>query len=84
MTKGLEALENIRKEAGTPYFSSLYDIDMWREDFATVEKELKALDKYEELLEEKLHFAESNHNYIEAVVIIELLIDFENIFERGV
>lgn len=42
--KSLEALENIKREAGTPYFSTLYDIDMWREDFAIVEKELKALD----------------------------------------
>ena len=41
---GLEALKNIKREAGTPYFSTLYDIDMWREDFATVEKELKVLD----------------------------------------
>lgn len=44
MTKAQEALKNIREEAGTPYFSSLYDIDMWREDFATVEKELKAVE----------------------------------------
>ena len=42
--KGLEALKNIKREAGTPYFSTLYDIDMWREDFAIVEKELKALE----------------------------------------
>ncbi len=42
--KGLEALENIKREAGIPYFSTLYDIDMWREDFATVEKELKAFE----------------------------------------
>ena len=50
MSKGLEALKNIRREAGFPYFSTLYDIDMWREDFATVEKELKAL----EIIKEKL------------------------------
>jgi len=49
MSKGLEALENIKREAGTPYFSILYDIDMWREDFATIEKELKAL----EIIKEK-------------------------------
>jgi hypothetical protein len=46
MSKGLKALANIRREAGTPYFSTLYDIDMWREDFATIEKELKDKDKY--------------------------------------
>lgn len=44
MSKGLEALKNIKSEAGTPYFSTLYDIDMWREDFAIVENELKALE----------------------------------------
>lgn len=44
MIKGLEALKNIKREAGTPYFSTLYDIDMWREDFGIIEKELKALE----------------------------------------
>ena len=44
MSKSLEALENIKREAGTPYFSTLYDIDMWREDFETVEKALKVLE----------------------------------------
>ena len=44
MSKGLEALKNIRREAGFPYFSTFYDSDMWKEDFATVEKELKALE----------------------------------------
>ena len=38
MSKGLKALENIKREAGMPYFSTLYDIDMCREDFATVEQ----------------------------------------------
>lgn len=42
--ESLKALENIRREAGFPYFSTLYDIDMWREDFAIVEKHLKALE----------------------------------------
>ena len=42
--KGLKALENIKREAGFPYFSTLYDIDMWREDFKTVETALKALE----------------------------------------
>ena len=44
MTKGLAALENIKREAGTPYFSTLYDIDDWKEDFKIIEKELKALE----------------------------------------
>ena len=43
-SEGLEALKNIKREAGFPYFSTFYDADMWREDFATVEKELKALE----------------------------------------
>ena len=41
--KGLEALKNVKREAGTPYFSTLYDIDMWREDLGIIEKELKVL-----------------------------------------
>lgn len=44
MSKELEALENIKREAGTPYFSTLYDIDDWREDFQIVETALKALE----------------------------------------
>ncbi len=44
MSKELEALESIRREAGIPYFSTLYDSDMWREDFKTVETALKALE----------------------------------------
>lgn len=50
MNKELQALENIKKEAGIPYFSTLYDIDMWREDFKTVETALKAL----EIIKEKI------------------------------
>ena len=50
MSKELEALENIKREAGMPYFSTLYDIDMWREDFKTVETALKAL----EIIKEKI------------------------------
>lgn len=45
----LKALENIKREAGTPYFSTLYDIDMWREDFATIENTLKALEIIKEV-----------------------------------
>jgi len=44
MSKSLKALNNIRREATIPYFSSLYDIDDWNEDFLTIEKELKALE----------------------------------------
>ena len=44
MSKGLESLKNIKREAGTPYFSTLYDIDMWQEDFSIFEKELIALE----------------------------------------
>ena len=44
MSKGLDALENIKREVDVPYFSTLYDIDMWVEDITTIEKELKALE----------------------------------------
>ena len=39
----LKALKNIKREAGIPYFSTLYDIDMWREDFEIVETALQRL-----------------------------------------
>lgn len=42
--KSLEALKNIRREAGFPYFSTLYDIDMWNEDFETIRKSLEVLE----------------------------------------
>ena len=48
-----EALKRIRREAGTPYFSTLYDIDMWREDFKTIEKDLDKLKQLEKI-EKKL------------------------------
>ena len=38
MGKYLEAFKNVKEEAGTPYFSSLYDIDDWRKDLQTLEK----------------------------------------------
>lgn len=44
MNKELEALKNIKREAGTPYFSSLYDIDDWKNNFQIIEKALKALE----------------------------------------
>ena len=37
----LKAWENIRREVGIPYFSTLYDIDMWREDIGIVDTTLK-------------------------------------------
>lgn len=48
MSKELEALERIKREAGIPHFSSLYDIDMWKEDFATVETTLKKQEQDQE------------------------------------
>lgn len=39
--KGLLALENVIREVGTPYFSSLYDIDDWNRDLATIKEELQ-------------------------------------------
>ena len=89
MTKGLEALKQLMNE----YYEMCEDTgnndDMYQKcnltsERAIIEKELKAIDKYKELLEEKLHFAESKYNYIEAVVIRELLIDFKNIFEKEI
>lgn len=44
MSKELETLERIKREATTPYFSALYDIDMWKKDFQTIEITLKALE----------------------------------------
>ena len=43
MIKGIKALENIKKER-PQYFSTLYDLDMWKEDIETIEKELKVLE----------------------------------------
>lgn len=47
-----EALKRIRREAGTPYFSTLYDIDMWREDFKTIERDLDKLEQLEDIEKE--------------------------------
>ena len=41
--KELETLTRIRREAGMPYFSALYDKDMWDEDFRTIAKALQVL-----------------------------------------
>lgn len=43
MSKGLEAFNNILAEGDFRYFSSLYDIDMFKEDIIAVKKELEAL-----------------------------------------
>ena len=48
--KAFKALENVKREAGNPYFSTLYDIDMWRIDFETIENGLKIPDKMNEVL----------------------------------
>lgn len=50
MIKGLEAFNNILCEGDYRYFSSLYDIDMFRQDVDTVKRELQAL----EILKAKL------------------------------
>ena len=65
MSKELEAFENIKREAGTPYFSTLYDIDMWREDFATVKDKLKRLEELEKEweMEHTLRIRLENINY---------------------
>lgn len=72
-----KALERIKREVGTPYFSTLYDIDMWREDFKTVEKDLELL----ELIKEKavnvarlnyaIHKEEEGLEYYNSFAIIE-------------
>ena len=49
MSKELEALKRIKREAGIPYFSTLYDIDMWREDFKIIEDSLKILEYLKEI-----------------------------------
>ena len=44
MTKELQALANVKREAGFPFFSTFYDSDMWKEDWKTVRKGLEALE----------------------------------------
>ena len=44
MIKSLEALERIIKER-PDYFSTLYDLDMWKEDIATIENALLLLEQ---------------------------------------
>jgi len=46
----LKALANIKREAGIPYFSTLYDIDMWRKDFATLENAIIELEVKREII----------------------------------
>lgn len=46
--KALKAFENVKREAGIPYFSSLYDIDMWRSDLKAIEEGLKIPDVWNE------------------------------------
>ena len=61
----LEALENIKREAGFPYFSTLYDIDMWREDFKTVETALKENEVYQFMFHEVKYYVESKEFSLE-------------------
>lgn len=49
MSKGLEALKNIKREKPT-FFSAIYDGDMWEEDIETIEKELKELEERREMM----------------------------------
>lgn len=44
-----EALKRIKREARIPYFSTLYDIDMWREDFKTIEEDLEILEIFKKI-----------------------------------
>ena len=60
MSKELEALENIKREAGIPYFSTLYDIDDWKEDLDIIEKSLKAL----EIIKERVLEIDDFHKLI--------------------
>ena len=51
MSKGLEALRNIKREKPT-FFSAIYDGDMWEEDTETIEKELKDYERYKAIEDE--------------------------------
>lgn len=66
MSKELEALKRIRIEAGTPYFSTLYDIDMWREDFKTVETALEIVEYLKQIcLDGKDKYGKDTWGWIE-------------------
>jgi len=43
-SKAQKAFANIKREAGTPYFSSLYDVDFWIEDKRIVDDGLELLE----------------------------------------
>lgn len=73
MSEGLKALENIKREAGIPYFSTLYDIDMWREDFATIEKELKENERLKASYLENLLNEESKETLYDKLKALEIL-----------
>lgn len=84
MNKCLKALENIKREAGIPYFSTLYDIDMWREDFATIEKGLKKLEELENITckepkdaDEILDFLLTRNKALEIIKRIDFSLEFD-------
>lgn len=80
MSKELEALERIKREAGIPYFSSLYDIDMQKEDFETIETALKRLENYEK--NEDFYKDVLNYAYLSEQDKIKKLKAFEIIKEK--
>lgn len=38
MNKYQESFDNIKREVGTPYFSTLYDIDDWKKDISNLQE----------------------------------------------
>lgn len=66
-----EALENIKRERPT-YFSTLYDLDMWKEDIKIIEKDLEVLELIKKefggfigyFLEDYLGELELNYNQV--------------------
>ncbi len=73
-----EALKRIRREAGTPYFSTLYDIDMWREDFKTIEEDLEVL----EILKKYLMVDTIQAYYGESVIYMKDIIYEKEEFKK--
>ena len=49
MSKYKEAITNIKNEIETPHFSSLYDIDDYKNDWRTIEEAIEKAEKYEAL-----------------------------------
>lgn len=65
MNKYQEALKNIKREAGTPYFSTLYDIDDWKDDFNTlqelVDKETPLTPEYKKTYVGREHYLDKDY-----------------------